>query len=168
MYDSLPFAIRFRQCTKDSQSLNALKYATAFPAIGLSVLMKHSTNPSITKLWVIAAVTNALYSFWWDVYRDWDLDLAQPELRATRVFGNTGLYWAMIGVDLVLRFAWALKLSPHLEHYYDIEGGIFLLEVLEVVRRWLWVYFRVEAEWLRTRQSSDVVLGDLGPKLDED
>jgi len=74
----------------------------------------------------------------------------------------------MIAVDFILRFAWALKLSPHLEHFYDIEGGIFLLEVLEVFRRFLWVFFRVETEWVRTKHSSDILLGDIGPKIDED
>lgn len=74
----------------------------------------------------------------------------------------------MIGVDLLLRYAWAFKLSPHLDHFYDIEGGIFLLELLEIFRRFLWVFFRVETEWVRARHSSDVQLIDLGPKLDED
>lgn len=74
----------------------------------------------------------------------------------------------MVGVDLLLRFAWALKLSPHLEHFYDIEGGIFLLELLEVSRRFLWVFFRVETEHIRTKYPSDILLGEMGPKLDED
>lgn len=68
----------------------------------------------------------------------------------------------MIAVDLLLRFAWALKLSPHLEHFYDIEGGIFLLELLEVFRRFLWVFFRVETEAIRMKASSDVLLDDIG------
>ena len=89
-------------------------------------------------------------------------------LRRTRIFEDVNKYYAMIAVDLVLRFAWALKLSPHLEHYYDIESGIFVLEALEVVRRFLWVFFRVETEWVRTRHSSEIMLGDLGPKLDEE
>lgn len=74
----------------------------------------------------------------------------------------------MIFVDLLLRFAWAFKLSPHLEHYYDIEGGIFLLEILEVIRRFLWIFFRVETEWVRTKRNGDIILSDLGPRLDED
>jgi hypothetical protein len=28
-----------------------------------------------------------------------------------------------------------------------MEGGIFVIEALELLRRWMWVVFRVEAEW---------------------
>ncbi|KAK5113875.1 hypothetical protein LTR85_010408 [Meristemomyces frigidus] len=177
-----PFAIRFRQCIIDSQPYNALKYATAFPAIALSTLMRLENPPfighrALANFWLVAGLTNALYSFYWDVARDWDLTLFQPTqrsasdhpygLRRHRYF-ETHLYYAMVGVDLLLRFAWALKLSPHLEHFYDIEGGIFLLELLEVFRRFLWVFFRVETEHIRTKYPSDILLGEMGPKFDED
>lgn len=120
---------------------------------------------------------NSLYSFYWDVVKDWDLTLftrarSHPEqpygLRRVRIFGMSELYYAVIAVDLLLRCTWSLKLSVHLEHFNDIEGGIFLLELLEVFRRWMWAFFRVEAEWIRGRQAGDVLLDELGPKIDED
>lgn len=120
---------------------------------------------------------NSLYSFYWDIARDWDLTLFSPKrndpshpygLRRMRVFDAPSLYYAVIVVDLVLRCSWSMKLSVHLEHFNDIEGGIFMLELLEIFRRWMWVFFRVEAEWLRARASGDVLLDDLGPKLDPD
>jgi hypothetical protein len=113
----------------------------------------------------------------WRLSTGTDTGLDPYGLRRTRVFSETSYYYTMIFVDLVLRFAWALKLSPHLEHYYDIEGGIFLLEVLEVFRRFLWVFFRVETEWIRARHTLPVAGGDsiaLGElpiasgKIDED
>lgn len=125
----------------------------------------------------MAVTVNSLYSFYWDVARDWDLTLLSaarkdPDhpygLRRVRVFEMPELYWAVIAVDLVLRCSWSLKLSVHLEHFNDIEGGIFLLEFLEVCRRWMWVFFRVETEWVRARSSGDILLEDYGPKLDED
>ena len=42
---------------------------------------------------------------------------------------------------------WSFKLSPHLHHINELEGGIFFMETLEVVRRWIWISFRFEAEW---------------------
>jgi hypothetical protein len=42
---------------------------------------------------------------------------------------------------------WSIKLSPHLHHVNEIEGGIFIMESLEVIRRWIWIAFRFEAEW---------------------
>lgn len=76
---AVPFAIRFRQCITDSQPYNALKYATAFPAILLSTLLRSERlspwRGTISTLWVAAAICNALYSFYWDVTCDWDLTL---------------------------------------------------------------------------------------------
>ena len=46
---------------------------------------------------------------------------------------------------------WSFKLSPHLDHFNDLEGGIFLMELLEVFRRWVWIFFRVETEWGESR-----------------
>jgi hypothetical protein len=42
---------------------------------------------------------------------------------------------------------WSVKLSPHLHHVNELEGGIFFMETLEVIRRWIWIFFRFEAEW---------------------
>lgn len=54
----IPFLIRFRQCLIDRQKANALKYATAFPAILLSALQKDAaavgmTDTSLFKLWYV-------------------------------------------------------------------------------------------------------------------
>ena len=106
---------------------------------------------------IIFVFLNSCYSFWWDVVKDWDLTMFSssqrnnPEhpwgLRQRIQFHNSNLYYAAIVGDLVLRFTWSLKLSPHLYHFSDIEGGLFFMELLEIFRRWMWLFFRVEAEW---------------------
>lgn len=57
------------------------------------------------------------------------------------------MYYGAIIIDLMLRCTWSLKLSPHLDHFNDLEGGIFAMEFLEVFRRFIWIFFRVETEW---------------------
>jgi hypothetical protein len=100
---------------------------------------------------------NSFYSFYWDVAKDWDLSLFSsrserndPEhpygLRRHRYFQRVQLYYAAIFTDFLLRCTWSFKLSPHLDHFNDLEGGIFLMELLEVFRRWMWIFFRVETE----------------------
>ena len=125
----------------------------------------------------LAVTVNSLYSFYWDVAKDWDLTLLSAArsdanhpygLRRLRVFELSELYYGVIAIDLLLRCTWSLKLSVHLEHFNDFEGGIFILEIMEVLRRWMWVYFRVETEWVRSKGNSDILLDDHGPKLDED
>lgn len=57
------------------------------------------------------------------------------------------MYYTAIGIDLLLRCTWSFKLSPHLDHFNDHEGGIFLMEIMEVLRRWMWIFLRIETEW---------------------
>ncbi|KAL8750673.1 MAG: hypothetical protein Q9199_006920 [Rusavskia elegans] len=75
-------------------------------------------------------------------------------LRPHTHFHTPQIYYTAIGLDLLLRCTWSLKLSPHLDHWNDLEGTIFLLEMAEVVRRWVWIFFRVETEWVRVRSGA--------------
>ena len=196
--------IRFRQCLIEAKRArehgktgfqhmaNALKYATAFPVLLISSL-KRETNPALmwasesglSKLWLIAVFTNSLYSFYWDVAKDWDLTLFSSKdernaadqpwgLRRQRLFQPDVLYYAAIVVDLLLRCSWSIKLSVHLYAYGDLEGGIFLIEMFEILRRWMWVYLRVETEWIRQRGAvtldSMPLVDTAGPhaKIDDD
>ncbi|KAF2196322.1 EXS-domain-containing protein [Delitschia confertaspora ATCC 74209] len=168
---------------------NALKYSSAFPVIVLSA-MQRSPQPSklglseasLFRLWLGAVFINSAYSFYWDVARDWDLHLFSashlrnsPEypygLRRHRWFHAKEFYYAAIIVDCMLRCTWSLKLSPHLDHFNDLEGGIFLMEALEVLRRWIWIFFRVECEWVRTHRGpapDDILLGEMSSKYDDE
>jgi hypothetical protein len=79
-----PYLCRFFQCLrqyKDTKEktclLNALKYSTAVPVIFLSALKYHVLPEQWVSfyrpLWLISSVINSLYSFYWDIKRDWDL-----------------------------------------------------------------------------------------------
>ncbi|QIX00443.1 hypothetical protein AMS68_005960 [Peltaster fructicola] len=191
---AVPFLIRLRQClieairaraqgkTGYQHLANALKYASAFPGIIIST-MKRESHPSrmwvaeagLSQIWVIAIMTNSFYSFYWDVAKDWDLTLfssarernapGQPwALRRQRIFQPEYIYYAAIAIDLVLRCTWSLKLSIHLYHFGEFEGGIFIIEILEILRRWMWVFLRVETEWLRQRSA---VAMDMLPLVDQ-
>ncbi|GAO47099.1 hypothetical protein G7K_1311-t1 [Saitoella complicata NRRL Y-17804] len=179
---SIPYFIRLRQCiteyrrARDSgiwHILNAVKYSTAFPVIILSAMQRSYISPleemnpekvwfgevQIWRLWILAVLINSIYSFWWDVVKDWDLtiltvDPAAPGerlwgLRSRLHFPSKMTYYVAVVLDLCLRMTWSLKLSTHLHHLNDLEGGIFMLETVEVIRRWMWIVFRVETEWVR-------------------
>ena len=179
---AVPSLIRLRQCITEylrvrrapykelagwgGQHLaNAAKYASAFPVIITSALQRNADSETaraaLNKAWLAAVVLNSLYSFYWDVAKDWDLTLLGPRreraspqhawgLRERLAFRPVGVYYVVVALDLVLRCTWSMKLSPHLDHFADFESGIFLIEFLEVLRRWVWIFFRVETEWIRT------------------
>ena len=173
---------------------NALKYFSAFPVIIFSALQRNLsinheniglTETSLYRAWLIAVFVNSFYSFYWDVAKDWDLTLfsssrSSPShpfgLRQRLYFPTKEIYYFAIITDLLLRCTWSLKLSPHLDHFADFESGIFLMEFLEVGRRWMWIFFRVETEWVRNTSTAalgspgqdDILLGDYGSGKDDD
>lgn len=137
------------------------------------------------QLWIVACMVNSGYSFWWDVTKDWDLTLLSPSpashtrhhgttlqlrvgervpygLRANLTFPSTS-YYAAVVVDLVLRMLWSIKLSPHLHNLTEYESGVFGMECLEVVRRWMWIFLRVECEHQRANaREGGIALTEFG------
>lgn len=76
------------------------------------------------------------------------------------------IYYAAVIFDLLLRLTWSLKLSPHLRLDQLTAGG-FIMEALEILRRWVWVYFRLEREWVARGLWRDR-LADVGSSMDGD
>ncbi|THC99322.1 hypothetical protein EYZ11_001228 [Aspergillus tanneri] len=142
---------------------NALKYATAFPVIVLAAKLRHY-NPlelygfseiSLSRVLIFFMFVNSAYSFYWDVTKDWDLTLftssrLDPEypygLRRHRYFSDRQYYLA-IAMDLIIRFTWLLRFVPAFAWLGETEAGLFVLMFLEVARRWMWTFLRVETEW---------------------
>ncbi|RLN28714.1 SPX and EXS domain-containing protein 1 [Panicum miliaceum] len=60
------------------------------------------------------------------------------------VFPEQWVFYWVLGSNLVLRCTWTYKLSAHLRHNYLT---VFAIAALEILRRWQWVFFRVENEW---------------------
>ena len=67
-------------------------------------------------------------------------------LRRTLLLHDPAVYYTCALIDLFLRFTWSLKLSSHLHTISEFESGVFMMEALELVRRWMWVFVRVEWE----------------------
>ena len=98
-----------------------------------------SSKPSTLKTCSSPVLTNC-------VIQDWDLTLFAPSsvrnnpehpwaLRRHTHFHTREMYYGAIVIDLMLRCTWSLKLSPHLDHFNDLEGSVFIMEFLEVLRR---------------------------------
>lgn len=66
--------------------------------------------------------------------------------RRQLYFSQPIWYIVAIFFDFLLRITWSLKLSSHI-YIRQLDASIFLL--LEVIRRWVWVIFRMESEWVK-------------------
>ncbi|XP_042051009.1 SPX and EXS domain-containing protein 5-like [Salvia splendens] len=179
----LPYIFRFFQClrqykdTKEKTALlNALKYSTAVPVIFLSALKYHVFPEKWTTiyrpLWLLSGVLNSLYSFYWDITRDWDLScftrifkFNKPHTISNLLHGRKWVYVWVIGSNLILRCTWTYKLSAHLRHNYLT---VFAISALEILRRFQWVFFRVENEWNKTNSKSSIQLSTLDNPNEEE
>ncbi|XVF33418.1 hypothetical protein REPUB_Repub17cG0167200 [Reevesia pubescens] len=178
----IPYVWRLMQClrqykdTKEKTTLfNALKYSTAVPVIFLSALKYHVSPDRWTyvyrRLWLFSSVVNSLYSFYWDVTRDWDLSIFtrifkfnKPSYWSNLLYGRQWVYFWVIGSNLILRCTWTYKLSAHLRHNYLT---VFMINTLEMLRRFQWIFFRVENEWNKiTKSGFQLPMNDI-PREDE-
>ena len=76
-------------------------------------------------------------------------------LRRQLLFRPCLVYYLAILLNFVLRFTWSLKLSSHLHGVAELESGVFLIEGAELLRRWMWVFLRVEWEAIRQEEGTE-------------
>lgn len=178
----LPYLFRLFQCLRQykdtgekSSLLNALKYSTAVPVIFLSALKYHVFPDKWTDiyrpLWLMSSVLNSMYSFYWDVTRDWDMScftrifkFGKPNIFSYLFHGRKWVYCWVIGSNLILRCTWTYKLSAHLRHNYLT---VFTITALEIFRRFQWIFFRVENEWNKMSAKSYVQMAEDESPSDE-
>ncbi|CAO1630130.1 unnamed protein product [Sympodiomycopsis kandeliae] len=80
----------------------------------------------------------------------------QSQEQPSMLFSPSIYHFAIL-LDLVLRFTWSLKLSSHLNELIELESGIFILEVLEILRRTGWVFLRIEWEVVKRFRANEIL-----------
>ncbi|XP_021365536.1 xenotropic and polytropic retrovirus receptor 1-like [Mizuhopecten yessoensis] len=165
----LPAWFRFAQCLRRYRDtklafphlVNAGKYSTTFFSTIFSTLYKvqielygeeQRQNNVFFYLWISAAVISTCYTLTWDIKMDWGLlDHSAGEntfLREEIVYAYKAYYYFAMVEDFVLRFAWTLTVSIGEGGYFPGEALKTLLASLEVFRRFVWNFFRLENEHL--------------------
>ncbi|ODQ81857.1 hypothetical protein BABINDRAFT_160088 [Babjeviella inositovora NRRL Y-12698] len=185
-----PTAIRLVQClheyeASDNTNLNhlynAIKYSTSFLPLVAGIMLKGAETEEAKKyyfrMWLAMSLVNSCYTFFWDVTHDWNFkffnywlknDRSQGLLRPVLHFGDRQIYFTAIVVDFILRFIWLTRLLPSdysstfmvLTSLYSSEYGVFVLELLEIGRRFMWMLIRVETEWVKMEATTLVSAGD--------
>ncbi|ORZ14096.1 EXS family-domain-containing protein [Absidia repens] len=168
LFNALKYATAFPVIILSALQKKVSSYLTETGSIPSTWWIDES---NLFRLWMMAVFINSMYSFWWDISMDWNLlqvtyeapakhtidhhhhhhhPQATPMVRFRRHlhFPSTAIYFLAMMADFVLRITWGLKFSSHI-YIKKIEGSVFLVELLEVVRRWIWVIFRMESEWVK-------------------
>jgi hypothetical protein len=126
-------ARRFSTKNDQWQLVNFGKYLSSLPVIWLSAIKSSYSDggtaedseieTQLAMLWLYSVVINTVYSFLWDVFKDWGLgrprsSVGKPQwlfLRPVLAYSLPLYYYVIIVVDLALRGCWSLKLSSHLQ-----------------------------------------------------
>ena len=183
----LPAFWRLMQCLRcyyDTRHyphlINAGKYFTTFPVVVLFALFSVDRNRnSLTndllveikhniylQVWAVSSFVHAVYTFVWDIYMDWGLFQSRNLLRPKLGYSWKSLYYLAIIEDLILRFAWSLKLSLGLHLQAQVNLFYTLLAGLEIFRRFVWNFYRVEYEHIKIIGAPQLATGDGGPDSD--
>ncbi|GLV33855.1 uncharacterized protein CBL_11261 [Carabus blaptoides fortunei] len=162
----LPAWFRFAQCLrryKDTREANphlanAAKYSTSFLVVIFSTLsVTHSDQYSTSENpffypWLVSSLVSSCYAYTWDIKLDWGLFDAKAGdnkfLREEIVYSSTAFYYFGIVEDFILRFGWALSMSLTEMGYVHADIMVTMLAPLEVFRRFIWNFFRLENEHL--------------------
>ncbi|KAF9290214.1 protein-ER retention protein [Mortierella alpina] len=75
-------------------------------------------------------------------------------MRSFLHYEDPAFYIMAVILDFLLRTTWMLKLVSNIQ-IEEYEGGVFTMECLEVLRRWIWVIFRLESEMVKRAGYSD-------------
>ena len=112
----------------------------------LSLWRINDDSYQLKALFIAMASINSTYCIYWDIVNDWSL--SPQTLRNTLAYRkHKWVYYSAMAEDVVLRFLWlGYVIFPHdlqIQHSSLIS---FMIALLEVVRRGIWVIFRVENE----------------------
>lgn len=162
---AIPATVRFLQCLRRYRDtrrwhphlVNAGKYATTYLVVASNSLNKWSENRMsdwayvFFYFWVVSYVISFTYTFLWDVFMDWGLidpraPKEAPLLREEMIYGSKWYYYFAIVEDFILRLSWVMNVS--LAEAWMLHGDLLIciMSPLEVFRRFIWNYLRLENE----------------------
>ena len=163
-----PLYIRLMQCLRKYNDTsdripnlpNAFKYTLSqvvtlfgafFPVLNLrchnSSQCTHMSG--FQMVWLAIFIFSSTYSWVWDIYMDWGLGRRGYSWLGPRLmFPSVFHYYGVMAADLVLRFMWMQSLIPPSSGaHFELPAYLtFMNMTLELVRRTLWSFFRLENE----------------------
>ncbi|CUM48672.1 unnamed protein product [Debaryomyces tyrocola] len=131
--------------------------------------------------WYFCSVLNSTYTFIWDVKMDWGFGLFDIFFKSNKlgnytllrpshqlIYGNIFGYYCVILIDFILRFLWIFRLfiTNEVENRFMVNKlgaflfgsdsfslGYVVVEVLEIFRRWLWCFIKLESDWVKLQET---------------
>lgn len=159
----LPSWFRLAQCLRrfrDTRSKfphlhNAGKYASGiFLAIANGLRrskLADKPNHPFLYVWICFALFSSTYKLIWDFKMDWglfDKNSKHRFLRQQLVYSSISFYYAAMIQNLVFRYIWILNILPYFSQTFSDYSDLlaFVLAIIELFRRFIWNFFRLENE----------------------
>ncbi|CAH8568074.1 unnamed protein product [Dicrocoelium dendriticum] len=157
----LPAWFRFAQCLRRYRDMkekrlsphiiNAGKYSTSFFLTASSVWFRLDPRTIALVFFLLTNILHSVYTYSWDIRMDWGLlECESPNrlLREEMVYHRHTYYYAAIVENFILRFAWVIRISLQETIVPPTEFIITISRCAEVIRRFIWNFFRLENEHL--------------------
>ncbi|MCD7447327.1 hypothetical protein HAX54_027191 [Datura stramonium] len=155
----IPFWSRFIQCLRrlfeernSMQGFNSLKYLSTIIALVMRTLYDQKRGT----FWKIMAATTSgittVANTYWDIVIDWGLlqrNSKNPWLRDKLLVPYKIVYFVAIVLDIILRLVWMQLVLDFQElPFLHKKAFIAIVACLEILRRGMWNFFRLENEHL--------------------
>ncbi|XP_073144669.1 phosphate transporter PHO1 homolog 9-like isoform X2 [Henckelia pumila] len=153
----IPFWSRVLQCLRRMfeekdlmQGLNSLKYFSTVAALIIRTIYDFRKGT----FWKIVAASSSgvttIFNTYWDIVMDWGLlrkKARNPWLRDKLLISNKAVYFVAMIVNILLRLVWMqLVLDFDEAPFLHRRVVITLVACLEILRRGIWNFFRLENE----------------------
>ncbi|RZC72368.1 hypothetical protein C5167_035560 [Papaver somniferum] len=155
---SIPYLFRLFQCLrrlfeeKDAmQGYNAIKYFSTIVAVAIRAAHKLNNTTAWFTLAVLSSVISAVISTYWDIVLDWGLFQKNSKNRFLRdklLIPQQNVYFGAIALNILLRFAWLQTVFNFKLSFLHMEAMVTIFACLEIIRRGIWNFFRLENEHL--------------------
>lgn len=116
-------------------------------------------NPSLFYAWLVSAFISGCYSSFWDIKFDFGFfqQGTNYPLRDKLTYKNHCIYYFTIIANIFLRFLWVLTVSPEIMgQMIRPELLALILFTLEMMRRGMWNFIRVEFEHLDLKKKFQI------------
>ncbi|CAL5396471.1 unnamed protein product [Camellia sinensis] len=155
---TIPFVSRLLQCLRrfyeekdDMQGLNGLKYFITIVALCMRTAYSLNKGLSWNILAWIASAIAAVFSTYWDLVFDWGLLQKKSKnrwLRDKLLVPHKSVYFAAMVLNVLLRFVWLQTVLDYQVSFLHKQTLAAIVAVLEIIRRGIWSFFRLENEHL--------------------
>lgn len=155
----IPCYVRCGQClrryrdtadkNKRTHLANLLKYTLTMTGSIISGGWFVAKIPACYYIWIVTMLISTLYSTYWDVVMDWGLMVNNRILREHLVYSWPSVYYFALFTNAILRWTWTLAfILPQATSLFVWYATFYICIIGELLRRFQWIFFRVEHEHL--------------------